>query len=52
MDQLTQIAYRQKVRKPVLYWVAEINGVVVDVNNSIALLRHKWAARALYKAVR
>lgn len=31
-----------KTRKPVLYWEARYMGIVVDVNNSIPILRSKW----------
>ncbi len=29
-------------RKEIKYWNAYLNGKLIDSNNSIALLRHKW----------
>lgn len=42
-----------KQRKPILYWIAELNGKEVDRNNSIALLRHKNPNKETrFKAIR
>lgn len=52
-DRVTYIALKQRrERKPILYWTAEQYGKVIDQNNSIALLRHKYGATAVYKSIR
>lgn len=54
MDQMTYLANKTKFkRKPILYWIAELNGKEVDRNNSIKLLRHKNPnKKTLFKAIR
>lgn len=50
-----RIALKPKgVNKPVRYWQAVQNGVVIDENNSVALLRFKWKnyPQTIFKAVR
>jgi len=39
-------------RRPISHWEAYQLGKVVDTNNSIAILRSKWGATAIYKSVR
>jgi hypothetical protein len=42
-----------KVRKEPLYWQVYYGGVLIDENNSIALLRHKWKGqKVIFKSVR
>ena len=42
-----------KERKPIKYWQAIRNNVVIDENNSIALLRHKYGNVGIrYQSVR
>lgn len=40
------------VRKPILYWEAYKGNIIIDRSNSIALLRHKYGATAIYKSFR
>jgi hypothetical protein len=44
----------KRQNKPVLGWQALKNGVVIDSNNSIALLRFKWQSdkSVTFKAIR
>lgn len=55
-DKMTVLAYRLKdskrVRKPIKYWQCWLNGQIVDENNSVKILRNKYGAKAIYKAVR
>lgn len=53
-DKLTTIVNKQRhPRKPILYWTAhDKTGKVIDQNNSIAILRHKYGNSVIYKTVR
>lgn len=39
-------------RRPRSHWEAYQLGIVVDSNNSIAILRAKWGVTATYQSVR
>lgn len=43
-----------KPRKPILYWEAYFGNTCIDINNSIALLRHKYKGQpgVTFKGVR
>jgi hypothetical protein len=42
----------QPVRKPILYWQAWRGNTLIENNNSVALLSHKYGNGVIYKAVR
>lgn len=53
MDRLTYIANKQRFKtKPIIGWRAYKGGVVVDENNSIAILRDRYGYSVIYKSVR
>ncbi len=56
MDRLSQKVFNQKhPRKPIQYWTAVAKfgeAVVIDANNSIAILRARYVASVHYKAIR
>lgn len=47
-------AVHPKVRLEIKYWEAWHCGVLIDQNNSIAILRHKWrfSPGVIFKAIR
>lgn len=52
-NQTERIAHEQRhPRKPILFWQAKQNGKVIDENNSLPLLRHKYGAGVTYHSVR
>ncbi len=44
----------KKPNKPILYWAAYQNNVLINTNNSIPLLRHscKGLTNVIFKAIR
>ncbi len=42
----------KRERKPILGWQALRNNVVIDENNSIAILRSRYGGTAIYRSIR
>lgn len=49
---LYQLPQPNTERRQIKYWQAVQNGKVIDENNSIALLRHKYGNSVILKSVR